>query len=153
MGHLRTGTLVVVSLAFGLSACIRVPAQGVRCGAGRDLVVQALERITPQSDPGSFEDALQLLEHAVSECSELGDAWYYRSFVEQHLGHDSLAKYALDKARFVGSEELDQGLNPLALSTPASRFHTGSKHAINVCLFADSSRPRATEMGACNWHR
>jgi uncharacterized caspase-like protein len=54
-------------------------------------------------------------------CPELGDAWYYRSLVEQHLGHDSLAKYAMDKAKFIGSEALDQGLNPLLLSTPASR--------------------------------
>jgi hypothetical protein len=96
-------------------------AQDSRCGAGRDLVVQALERISPQSDRGSFEDALQLLKHAVSECGELGDAWYYRSLVEQRLGHDALAKYAMDKARFVGSEALQQELNPLTLSTPSTR--------------------------------
>jgi hypothetical protein len=84
-------------------------------------VVQALERITPQSDNSAFEDALQLLKHAVSECSELGDAWYYRSLVEQRLGHDRLAAYAMDKARFTGSEALQQGLNPLVLATPASR--------------------------------
>jgi hypothetical protein len=95
--------------------------QGERCGAGRDLVVQALERITPQSDNRAFEDALQPLKHAVSECGELGDAWYYRSLVEQRLGHDSLAKYAVDKARLTGSEALQQGLNPLVLATPARR--------------------------------
>jgi uncharacterized caspase-like protein len=95
--------------------------QDARCGAGRDLVVQALERVSPQSDRSSFEDALQLLKHAVSECGELGDAWYYRSLVEQRLGHDSLARYALDKARLVGSEALEQQLNPLILSTPATR--------------------------------
>ena len=55
------------------------------------------------------------------ECSELGDAWYYRSLVEQQLGHDALAKYAMDKARFNGSEALQQGLNPLVLATPAGR--------------------------------
>ena len=64
---------------------------------------------------------MQLLKHAVQECSELGDAWYYRSLVEQRLGHDALAKYAMDKARFNGSEALDEGLNPLILATPASR--------------------------------
>jgi hypothetical protein len=96
-------------------------AQESRCGAGRDLVVQALERISPQSDLSSFEDALQLLKHAVSECGELGNAWYYRSLVEQRLGHDSLARYSMDKARMVGSEALDQQLNPLILSTPATR--------------------------------
>lgn len=95
--------------------------QDSRCGAGRDLVVQALERISPQSDRSSFEDALQLLKHAVSECGELGDAWYYRSLVEQRLGRDSLARYAMDKARFLGSEALQQELNPLVLSTPSAR--------------------------------
>jgi hypothetical protein len=112
-------------LVFALSALLlqnpRALSQGARCGAGRDLVVQALERITPQSGNSAFEDALQLLKHAVSECSELGDAWYYRSLVEQRLGHTALAKYALDKARLTGSEAMDQGLNPLVLSTPASR--------------------------------
>lgn len=107
--------------ALAAISCLAVQAQEVRCGAGRDLVVQALERVTPQSDRGAFEDALQLLKHAVSECSELGDAWYYRSLMEQRLGHDALAKYALDKARFNGSEALQQGLNPLVLATPSGR--------------------------------
>ena len=93
--------------------------QAERCGAGKDLVVQALERATAQSDSSAFADALQLLKHAVSECGELGDAWYYRSLVEQRLGHDALAKYALDKARLTGSEALQQGLNPFVLATPA----------------------------------
>ena len=57
---------------------------------------------------------MQLLKHAVSVCGELGDAWYYRSLVEQRLGHDALAKYAMDKARFTGSEALRQGLNPVS---------------------------------------
>ena len=108
-------------LAAALIACPCARAQGVRCGAGQDLVVQALERITPQSGNDAFEDALQLLKSAVAECPELGDAWYYRSLVEKRLGHDALAKYAMDKAHFNGSEALDQDLNPLVLSTPASR--------------------------------
>ena len=106
-----------------LVACSCAPAWGEddRCGAGKDLVVQALERITPQSANGAFEVALQLLKHAVQECSELGDAWYYRSLVEKRLGHDSPAKYAMDKARFNGSEAMQEGLNPLVLATPAGR--------------------------------
>lgn len=96
-------------------------AQDDRCGAGRDLVVQALERVTPQSDSSAFADALQLLKHAVSECPELGDAWYYRGLFEKRLGHDALSKYAMEKARFTNSEALQQGLNPLVLSTPSSR--------------------------------
>jgi len=108
-------------LAAALIACPCAHAEGVRCGAGQDLIVQALERITPQSGNGAYVDALELLKSALSECPELGDAWYYRSLVEKRLGHDSLADYAMGKARFNGSEALDQGLNPLVLSTPASR--------------------------------
>jgi hypothetical protein len=111
----------LVLLAGVASICPFAFGQGERCGAGRDLVVQALERITPQSDNSAFEDALQLLKHAVSVCGELGDAWYYRSLVEQRLGHDALANYAMDKARFNGSEALLQGLNPLVLATPSRR--------------------------------
>lgn len=96
-------------------------AQDARCGAGKDLVVQAIERIGPQAGNDAFEDSLQLLKHAVSECSELGDAWYYRSLVEQRLGHDALARYAMDKARMMGSEALEQQLNPLVLATPGKR--------------------------------
>jgi len=118
---LRSGCVSVALLAASAACSAPAWAQGERCGAGKDLVVQALERITPQSDNGAFEDALQLLKHAISECGELGDAWYYRSLVEQRLGHDALAKYALDKARFTGSEALAQGLNPLVLATPARR--------------------------------
>ena len=111
----------IALLAAALILCPRGHAQGVRCGAGQDLVVQALERITPQSGNDAFEDALELLKHAVAECPELGDAWYYRSLVEKRLGHTALANYALDKARFNGSEALDQNLDPLILATPASR--------------------------------
>jgi uncharacterized caspase-like protein len=117
----RSSILFLALLTATLVPCPRASAQDARCGAGQDLVVQALERITPQSGNDAFEDALELLKHAVSECPELGDAWYYRSLVEKRLGHDNLANYAMDKARFNGSEALDQALNPLVLSTPASR--------------------------------
>jgi uncharacterized caspase-like protein len=117
----KTGVLLVALLVTMLGSRPRAACQEVKCGAGQDLVVQALERITPQSGNDAFVDALELLKHAVSVCPELGDAWYYRSLVEKRLGHDSLAKYALDKARFNSSEALDQGLNPLVLATPSSR--------------------------------
>jgi uncharacterized caspase-like protein len=110
-------------MVLAASSVLCVPALGEddRCGAGKDLVVQALERISPNGNNNAFENALQLLKHAVQECSELGDAWYYRGLVEQRLGHDALAKYSMDKARFNDSEALQQGLNPLVLATPAGR--------------------------------
>ncbi len=118
---LRMRKVSLALLVCAIGSCNLAWGQGDRCGAGKDLVVQALERITPQSDNSAFEDALQLLKHAVSVCSELGDAWYYRSLVEKRLGHEALARYAMEKARFNGSEAMEQGLNPLVLSTPASR--------------------------------
>jgi uncharacterized caspase-like protein len=125
IAHLPSRILVValVGLALGLAigSSSRASAQKARCGAGQDLIVQALERVTPQSGNDAFVDALELLKHAVSVCPELGDAWYYRSLVEKRLGHDALAKYSMGKAQFNGSEALDQDLNPLELSTPSSR--------------------------------
>jgi uncharacterized caspase-like protein len=121
IARLPSRVLLIALVAFAFGSWPRASAQTVRCGAGQDLIVQALERVTPQSGNDAFLDALELLKHAVSVCPELGDAWYYRSLVEKRLGHDSLAKYALDKAHFNGSEALDQELNPLVLSTPSSR--------------------------------
>ena len=89
---MRTGPLVPIALLAASVASVPARGQDDRCGAGKDLVVQALERITPQSNKDAFEDALQLLKHAVQECSELGDAAYYRSLVERRLGHDALAR-------------------------------------------------------------
>lgn len=122
---IRIGSL----LCAAALATVPTQAQDAQCGAGKDLVVQALERISPQSANDAYEDALQLLKHAVSECSELGDAWYYRSLVEQRLGHDALAHYAMDKARMMGSEALQQQLNPLILATPGRRGLTAEADA------------------------
>ena len=108
-------------IVFTLALRVPASAEGARCGAGQDLIVQALELTSPQSDAKSFQDALQLLKTAISECPQLGDAWYYRSLVEQHLGQSAPAKYSLGKAQFNGSEALDQALNPFLLSTPSAR--------------------------------
>ncbi len=113
-----------------------------RCGAGRDLVVQALERAGPESSTAAFEDANQLLKRASAECAELGDAWYYRSLVEARLGHGPLAKFALDKAKLLGSEAMEQGLQPFVLATGGgARGLTASKTPGTVETPAASSGP------------
>jgi uncharacterized caspase-like protein len=90
-----------------------------RCGAGKDLIVQALERASPTSPASDFEDALQLLKRAAAVCSQLGDAWYYRSLVEARLNHGpQLVKFSADKARLLGSGAMTQGLQPFVLATP-----------------------------------
>ncbi|MGC1463220.1 MAG: caspase family protein [Terracidiphilus sp.] len=131
--------------------CMPAWGQDDRCGAGKDLVVQALERISPKSNNDAFEDALQLLKHAVQECSELGDAWYYRSLVEQRLGHDALAKYSMDKARFNGSEALQQGLNPLVLATPSGRGFAVEEGTAKVPGSAGSGPAEALGPVAQKW--
>ncbi|HTB96048.1 MAG TPA: caspase family protein [Terracidiphilus sp.] len=117
----RLRILLIALLAFLICANRAACAQDLSCGAGKDLVVQALERISPGAGNAAFEDALQLLKHAIAECSELGDAWYYRGLLERRLGREPLAKYALEKARFLNSEALQEQLNPLVLATPPAR--------------------------------
>jgi uncharacterized caspase-like protein len=117
----RYGTLGLVALFFAALALAATPlaanGQDVRCGAGRDLVVQALERAGPESSLNDFSDALQLLKRASAVCAELGDAWYYRSLIEAKLGHAPQAKFAADQARLVGSDALDHNLQPFVLAT------------------------------------
>jgi hypothetical protein len=109
-------------LAAAMNCTLVLPSargQGSRCGAGKDLIVQALERAGPQSSVADFEDALELLKSAAAMCSELGDAWYYRSLVEARLGDAALARFSADQARLVGSEAQNEGLNPFVLATPS----------------------------------
>ena len=93
-----------------------------RCGAGKDLVVQALERSGPNAATSDFNDSLQLLKRANALCASLGDAWYYRSLVETRLGHAPLADFALRQARLAGSEAMTEGLQPFTLATPGARI-------------------------------
>ena len=61
----RAGLTAGLALLAVLSSAA-ARADDDRCGAGKDLVVQALERVRPTSPNDSFEDALELLKHAVS---------------------------------------------------------------------------------------
>jgi uncharacterized caspase-like protein len=125
----RFRILKLCALLFVMLALAAAPkaasAQDARCGAGRDLIVQALEHAGPQSGPSDFEDALQLLKRASAVCGELGDAWYYRSLVEARLGHSALAKFAADQAHLLGSEAQNQGLQPFILATPSRSSERG----------------------------
>lgn len=109
---------VPLLLAILITACAvpRLSAQN-RCGAGKDLVVQALERVPPGSNASTMQDGIQLLKHAIGECESLGDAWYYRSLLERKLGNARLGDYSLQKARENDSEALAQHLDPFTLST------------------------------------
>jgi Caspase domain len=95
-------------------------AQG-RCGAGVDLVVQALEKMRANSSTSELENANQLLKRAAELCGELGDAWYYRSLVERKLGHASVADFAMRQAKQFPSDASTGQANPFVLASPLLR--------------------------------
>jgi uncharacterized caspase-like protein len=118
-----------------------------RCGAGTDLMVQALERIQPTSTPSQLRDAVELLKHATSECVSLGDAWYYRGLLERKLGNTRLADYSLEKARQNNSEAQQQQLNPFTLSTnpaikPAGPVRDKWALVVGIGKFQDRNIPQ-----------
>lgn len=132
--------LVVAAL---LCACASAQE---RCGAGTDLMVQALERVQPNSPPLQLRDAVELLKHATSECISLGDAWYYRSLLERKLGNTRLADYSLEKARQNSSEALQQQIDPFVLSTsreikPAAHVREKWALVVGIGKFRDPAIP------------
>lgn len=93
---------------------------GFRCGAGRDLVVQALEGVSARSTDAEVMRSNELLKRSAQMCSSLGDAWYYRSVMEQRLGNVRGAQFASERAKLIGSEALEEGINPFRLATPST---------------------------------
>jgi len=107
------------------------PTRGNRCGAGKDLVVQALERLRADSPRDELERADELLKRAADLCSEIGEAWYYRALVEAKLGNSTRADYAMRQAKMLPSEAFNYGINPFVLATPTSRG-VGNRIATNT---------------------
>jgi hypothetical protein len=114
----RLALVFVVALFF--SGVRSAEAQG-RCGAGVDLVVQALEKMRADSGNSELGDANQLLKRATELCGELGDAWYYRSLVERKLGHASVADFAMRQAKQFPSDASAEQANPFVLASPLLR--------------------------------
>jgi uncharacterized caspase-like protein len=84
--------------------------------------------VHPNSDPSTVQDGIELLKHAIAECPNLGDAWYYRSLLERKSGNGRIADYALGKARENNSEALQQSLNPFSFATPPNGVPAGAVH-------------------------
>ena len=109
---------------------------------------QSLERVNTGSN-AEVEDGLQLLKHANALCPTLGDAWYYRSLFERKL-NSTKADYALSKARLLGSEAMDEHLDPFRLAAspavPQSMDSAGPRQKwallIGISKFADARVPR-----------
>jgi len=125
--HLPAG-LCLALLALVLCSSLGVATAQNRCGAGKDLIVQALERVSPTSNTSTMQDGIELLKHAIGECANLGDAWYYRSLLERKVGNTRLADYSLNKARDNNSEALAQHLDPFSLSTRPNVAPAGPVH-------------------------
>lgn len=113
------------------------PTRGNRCAAGKDLVVQSLERLRADSPRDELEKANEFLKRAADLCSEIGEAWYYRALVEAKLGNASRAEYAMRQARMLPSDAFTDGLNPFVLATPNSRA-AGNRIAANATDSAPS---------------
>ena len=111
---------VALVCAAALFFAGRAEAQG-RCGAGVDLVVQALEKMRANSSTAELGNANQLLKRASELCGELGEAWYYRSLVERKLGHASVADFAERQAKQFPSDASAEQLNPFVLASPLLR--------------------------------
>jgi uncharacterized caspase-like protein len=133
-------------LVFAALLLCALGAAQERCGAGTDLMVQALERVQPNSAPSQIRDAVELLKTATAECISLGDAWYYRSLLERKLGNTRLADYSLEKARQNNSEALQQQIDPFVLSTsreikPAGSVREKWALVIGIGKFRDPGIP------------
>jgi hypothetical protein len=120
-----------------------------KCGAGTDLMVQALERVRPDSPQNTIRDAVELLKHATNECPNLGDAWYYRSALERKIGNNRLADYSLEKARQVGSDAMQQKLDPFTLAAPPTAAPPGPVRekwalVVGISKFQDAGIPPLT---------
>ena len=119
---------IVLTIACACFACPpQASAQG-RCGAGVDLVVQALEKMSANASRDELGDADQLLKRAAELCGELGDAWYYRSLVETKLGNPTQAAFAMRQAQKFPSDASQEQLNPFVLATPVL---TAGSRAVN----------------------
>lgn len=117
-GKLFAGVLLLFAL-FPISAS----AQGEKCGAAKDLVVQGLEHIKTSTE-SEVADGLQLLKHANEVCPTYGDAWYYRSLFEAKLGRAPNASYAMGKAKLFGSDAMNENANPFILAAPVQPGRT-----------------------------
>jgi uncharacterized caspase-like protein len=107
---------------------------------------QALERIRKGAS-AEAENGVQLLKDATDLCPGFGDAWYYRSLFERKLSHIPKADFALKRARMLGSEAMDQGLDPFTLATNpgaalSSRVHDKWALVIGISKFSDKNVPR-----------
>lgn len=138
---LRVPAIGLITVLICSVVMPRAQAQGGRCGAGVDLVVQALEKMSANANNDQLEDADQLLKRAAELCAELGDAWYYRSLVERKLGNARLADFAMRQAEKFPSDASAEQLNPFVLASPLGSRAVTSNSAPGANATAPSGPP------------
>ena len=94
---------------------------GESCTTGQDLIVQALEKLNPNSPVSAVQDANRSMQRATDLCAESGTAWYYRSLLESRLQHKPQADYAMRQAMLFPSDALRDQLNPFVLAAPPGK--------------------------------
>lgn len=144
----RGRSLLAALLLLLLPGMLRAQTNEQKCGAARDLMVRALEKIGPGSSDAAISDANYSMRTATRMCAELADAWYYRHLFGQRLHDLRDAQVTLDQATNLQSEALREQLDPLHLAAPPTPTAPlpkgpGDRWAlvIGIGTFADTNIP------------
>ena len=126
-----------------------------KCSPAKDLMVHALEQMTPASTPGQLDSANELLKRATGMCAELGDAWYYRSVLDRRNGKLQTAETALGHAVTFDSEAAKEKLDPFVLAAPKGKEASPNRPVrerwalvVGVAEFHDPNIPKLRYTGA-----
>lgn len=94
-------------------------ALGDSAGAARDLVYQALERLSAQAAAADVTAASRLLRNALDQEPSFGDAHYYRHLCLKRLNQDAVMQRThLEAAQRYESEALRDKRDPFVLAVP-----------------------------------
>lgn len=143
-------------LLLGALLALALPGEAQRkCGAAKDLLVHALEQMTPASTADQIDRASGLINTATGMCGELGDAWYYRSLLLRRAGQVQRADGALERARHLDSEAAAEKRDPFVLAVPkgngpplASRPREKWALVVGVAQFKDENIDQLKFSGA-----
>lgn len=111
-------------LTFAAAVCVRgrvafAQDRGDTIGAARDLVYQALERLSASATPADVTAASRILRNALDQEPGFGDAHYYRYLCLRRLNQDAvLQRTHLESAQRYESEALRDKRDPFVLAVP-----------------------------------
>ncbi|HET9194735.1 MAG TPA: caspase family protein [Vicinamibacterales bacterium] len=119
----RRQLIALAAGAAGASAIghrrLRAQTLGDTVGAARDLVYQALEKLSASAPPDQVQSAVRILRNALDQEPGFGDAHYYRHLCLKRLGIEPvLQRTHLEAAQRYESEALRDGRDPFVLAVP-----------------------------------